>query len=160
MLLKKDVYKAKIKNIEDKISDITNLANNASRKAKINDVKGEIPCITNLVTKASLNAKINDVKNKMPTITNLAITTGVTAVANKIPNVNNLVTKTDYNTKINEIEEKIPDHNHDKYITTPEFNKLTLKNFAARLAQANLARKSGIANFAHTKKKRQILMIY
>ena len=42
--------------------------------------------------------------------------------------------KTDYNTKINEIEKKITDHNHDKYITTPEFNKLTSENFAARLA--------------------------
>ena len=36
---------------------------------------------------------------------------------------------------------------HDKYITTPEFNKLTAENFAARLAQANLASKSDIANF-------------
>ena len=26
---------------------------------------------------------------------------------------------------------KITDHNHDKYITTPEFNKLTSENFAA-----------------------------
>ena len=55
--------------------------------------------------------------------------------------------KTDYNTKINEIEKKITDHDHDKYITTPEFNKLTAENFAARLAQANLASKSDIANF-------------
>ena len=31
------------------------------------------------------------------------------------------------------------DNNHDKYITTPEFNKLIAENFAARLAQANLA---------------------
>ena len=34
---KKDIYNAKIKNIEDKISDI----------AKINEIKGEIPNITN-----------------------------------------------------------------------------------------------------------------
>ena len=33
---------------------------------------------------------------------------------------------------------KLADHKHDKYITTPEFNKLTVENFAARLAQANL----------------------
>ena len=33
------------------------------------------------------------------------------------------------------------DHDHDKCITTPEFNKLTATNFAARLAQANLASK-------------------
>ena len=42
---------------------------------------------------------------------------------------------------------KITDHNHDKYISTPEFNKLTSENFAARLKQANLASESEIANF-------------
>ena len=36
-----------------------------------------------------------------------------------------LVEKTDYSVKINEIEKKITVHNHDKYITTQEFNKLT-----------------------------------
>ena len=44
------------------------------------------------------------------------------------------------------MENKIADLNHDKYVTTPEFNKLTSENFAARLKQANLARKSDIAN--------------
>ena len=41
--------------------------------------------------------------------------------------------KTDYNTKINEIKKKITDY--CCYIITPEFNKLTTKNFAARLEQ-------------------------
>ena len=50
--------------------------------------------------------------------------------------------KTDYDTKVNEIEKKITNHKHDKYITSPEFNKLTGENFAARLAQANLVRKT------------------
>ena len=27
---------------------------------------------------------------------------------------------------------RITDHDHNKYITTPEFNKLTSENFAAR----------------------------
>ena len=35
-VVKKDVYNAKIKNIEDKIPDITNLATKASLNAKIN----------------------------------------------------------------------------------------------------------------------------
>ena len=35
-VVKKDVYNAKIKNIEDKIPDITNLATNASLNANIN----------------------------------------------------------------------------------------------------------------------------
>ena len=63
-----------------------------------------------------------------------------------IPNISNLVKKKkDYNTKINEIEKKITDH--DRYIITQEFNKLTGKNFAARLKQANLASKNDIVSF-------------
>ena len=57
--VKKDVYNAKMKNIEDKIPDITNLATNTTLNAKINEVKVEIPSITNLATNGSLNAKIN-----------------------------------------------------------------------------------------------------
>ena len=66
----------------------------------------------------------------------------MTAVENKIPSVSNIVKKTDYNTKINEIEKKITDHDHDKYITTPEINKLIAENFAARLKQANFSNKN------------------
>ena len=82
-------------------------------------------------------------------MTDLATTTTtLTAVENKIANVRNLAKNTDYNTKISEIQNKITtDHDHDKYITTPEFNKLTSENYTARLAQANLAKKSDIANF-------------
>ena len=77
----------------------------------------------------------------------MATTTAVTAVENKISNVSNLVNKTDCNTKINETENKITtDYDHDKYITTQEFNKSTSENFIARLEQAHLASKIGIAN--------------
>ena len=55
--------------------------------------------------------------------------------------------KPDYTEKINEIEKKITDHDHNKYITTQEFDKLPSENFAARLAQTNLARKRDLANF-------------
>ena len=44
---RKDVYNAKIKNIEDEIPNITNLATKASLNAKINEVKGGIPSVTN-----------------------------------------------------------------------------------------------------------------
>ena len=57
--------------------------------------------------------------------------------------------KTKYNLKINEIEKKSTDHNHEKYIITPKFNKLRSENFAARSKQANLATKSDIANFVN-----------
>ena len=43
------------------------------------------------------------------------------------------------NRKISEVENKIP--NQDKYITTPEFNKLTARSFSARLNQANIMTK-------------------
>ena len=63
----------------------------------------------------------------------LSTNSSLTAVENKVPNVSNLVRKTDYNTTINEIKKKITGHDHDKYITTPEFNKLTSENFTATL---------------------------
>ena len=101
--------------------------------------------ITNLATKTILNTKINEVKNEIPSISSLA-TTALTAVENKILSVSNLVKKTDYDTKVNEIEKKITDHTHDKYITTPEFNKLTAENFPARLPQADLVIKPDFDN--------------
>ena len=112
-VVKKFVYNAKIKDIEDKIPDVTNIVTITTLNAKINEAKNEILSITNLATSTALNAKIKEVKNKMPNITNLTTTTVLTAVENKIPH-------------------------HSKYITTPEFNKLTAEKFAVRLAQANL----------------------
>ena len=42
-VVKKDVYCAKNKDIEDNIPDITTLATNTTRNAKIDEVKSEIP---------------------------------------------------------------------------------------------------------------------
>ena len=45
--------------------------------------------------------------------------------------------KSDYHIKITEIENKIAtDHDHDKYITTQNFNKLLPEDFTAGLIQA------------------------
>ena len=121
-VVKKNVYNADIKDIEDKIPDITSLATNNNKIILENKVKNEIPSITNLAATAALNAKINDVNNKIPNVTNLAITTALTAVKNKIPD-------------------------QGKYLTTPKPIKLTAENFAGRLAQVNLASKSHIVNF-------------
>ena len=41
-VVNKDVYNAKINDIEDKTRDITNLATKTTINAKINEVKGEI----------------------------------------------------------------------------------------------------------------------
>ena len=53
-VVKRDVCNDNIKNIEDKIPDITNLATKNTLNAKINEVKGEIPSTTNLATNPSL----------------------------------------------------------------------------------------------------------
>ena len=78
--------------------------------------------------------------------------TKITEIEGKIPDVRSLATKTalttEYNTKITEIENKLDNHNHDKYITTPEFNALAADLFHARLARANLVRKTNFDNTA------------
>ena len=48
--------------------------------------------------------------------------------------------------KLVDLKKNLTYHNHDKYITTPEFNTLAPNIFKARLAQANVI-------------KRQILML-
>ena len=75
-------------------------------------------------------------------VSSLATKTALTMVENKIPCISSLLKKTDYNTKITEIEKKLTDHNHDKYITTPEFNTLAVDVFNARLARASLVAKT------------------
>ena len=42
-VVKKDVYNTKIKNIEDKIPDITNFATNTTHNAETNEIKNKIP---------------------------------------------------------------------------------------------------------------------
>ena len=111
------------------------------------NIEDEIPDITNLATKTTLNAKISEVKGEIANITNLMLLT-LSLILLKIKYLVLVIQskKTDYNTKINEIEKKISDHNHDKYITTPEFNKLLSQNFAPRLMQANLVTKTEFDN--------------
>ena len=92
---------------------------------KICDAGKQIPDRSDLAEKTDLNLKITEIESKIPSIT--ATNSELTAVENKIPDVNSLVKKTDYDTKISEIEKKVSDHNHDKYITTPEFNILAAR---------------------------------
>ena len=55
-------------------------------------------------------------------MTTTFLNTKISEVENKILSTSGVVTKTILNTKINEVDNKIP--NHDKYIATPEFDKL------------------------------------
>ena len=106
------------------------------------EIENKILDTSGLVKKTDYNAKITEIEGKIPSISGLATNAALTAVENKIPNISSLVKKTDYNTKITEIEKKLTDHDHDKYITTPEFNTLAADVFNARLAQANLIPKT------------------
>ena len=98
------------------------------------ELEKKIPDVSNLVKKT----KVTELENKIPDISNLSTKLTLTAVENRMPSVSGLVKKTDYNTKVTEIENKLNNHNHDKYIDTPEFNKSATDVFNARLAQANL----------------------
>ena len=144
MLLKNDVVKIAV---YDKLAAKVNIDTSVfvlKTKYQTDKTKLEkkIPDVTDFVKKT----KLTELENKIPDVSSLATKTALTAVENKIPSVSSLVKKTDYNTKITEIEKKLTDHNHDKYITTPEFNTLAASVFNARLAQANLVAKINFDN--------------
>ena len=87
-VVQKVVYNTKIKNTEDKIPDITNVATNTTLNTKINQAKNEIPSIAILATTIAYSAKINEVKTKY-----------LILLTQKIKYLSNLVKKSDYNTK-------------------------------------------------------------
>ena len=73
-MLKRDAYDDKLKDIEDKI-----------------------PHIINLATKTTVNGKTNEVKNEIPNITNFPTTTALTAVKNKVPDYSKYITTPEFN---------------------------------------------------------------
>ena len=103
------------------------------------ELKKKVPDVCDLVKKA----KLTELENEIPAVISLAKKTVLTAVENKTSTVSSLVKKKkNYDTKITEFDKKFTDHNHEKYITTPEFNTLAASVFNARLAQANLITKT------------------
>ena len=52
-----------------------------------------------------------------------------------------LLKKTSYNTKVTETENRLDNNNHDRHVTTPEFNDLAADAFNIKLAQTNLVTK-------------------
>ena len=109
-------------------------------------LENKIPDTSGLVKNIDYNAKITKIEGKILSNSGLATNAALTVVENKIPNINSLVKKTDYDVKITKLEKKLTDHNHDKYITTPEFNNIAANFFNARLAQANLLTKIFLLN--------------
>ena len=126
MLWKKTVYDtlaAKVNNI-----DTSDFILKTKYQTGKTDLENKIPNLTEFVKKT----KLTKLKNNIPDVSSLATMTALTAVENKIPTVSSIVKKTDYNIKITETEKKLTDHNHGKYITTPEFNALFVSVFNAR----------------------------
>ena len=99
-----------------------------------------------MIVDSNDSTKISEIESRIPSISGLATNSAQTTFENKIPDVSSLVKKTDYDAKISEIKKKITDHDHDIYITTSEFNNLTVTSFAARQAQANLMKKTDFDN--------------
>ena len=125
-VIKKDVYDklvAKVNNIHT-----CDLLLKTKYQTDKTELEKKIPDVTDFVKKA----KLTELENKILDISNLATKTALTVLENKIPDVGSLVKKADYNTKITEIKNKLTNHNHDKYITTPEFNTLAADVFNAR----------------------------
>ena len=124
-VVKNDVVKKAVYNqIAAKVNYIDTSAFVSKTKYRTGKAESEkkIPNVTDFVKKI----KLTGLENKIPDVISLATTNALSAGENKIASVINLVKKTDYNTKISELEKKLTDHNHDKYITTPEFNTLAL----------------------------------
>ena len=140
MLLKETVYDklvAKVNNI-----DTSDFVLKTNSNTKFTGLENKISNTSDLVKKTDYNTKITEIENKIPDISGLATKTALTTVENKIPSISGLVKKTDYNTKITDIENILNNHNHDKYVATPEFNTLAVNVFNTRLAQANLITKT------------------
>ena len=125
------------------MSDV--VKNDVVKKAAYDKLAAKLSNVDTIIfaLKTKYQTDKRELKNKIPEFSSLATKTTSTAVENKIPDVRSLVKKkTNYETKISDLEKKLTDHNHDKYITTPEFNTLAAGVINARLAQANLITKT------------------
>ena len=96
--LKSKVHIGKLETTAVDLSKLSNVVKNdvvekTKYNAKIKNIEDKIPDITNLATKTTPNANTNKVKTEIPSINNLDTTTAITSVKNKIPNVSNLVKK-------------------------------------------------------------------
>ena len=147
--LKTEVEKLGIDKLVPVPSDLAKLSNavknNVVKKTeytklvkKVNsiDTTGFVLKTTYDTDKSDLEKKISDADKKILATCALVKKTDFNS------KISGLVKKTDYKTKISEIENKVNDHNHDKYITTLEFNTMAASGFNARLAaQTDLIKK-------------------
>ena len=139
-VVKNDVYNKLVTKVDN--IDTSGFVLKTKYDTDKSELENKIPDTSGLVKKTDYNTEIIEIEVKSPDVTNLATKSALTTVENKIPDVSGLVKKTDYSTKITEIESKLNNHNHDKYITTLEFNTLAADVFNAKLSRANLVMKT------------------
>ena len=119
-----------LKNVYDKVVTKVNSIDTSGFVLKTKDdtnkseLENKIPDTNGLVKKTYYDVEITDIEGKIPDVSGFATKTTLTSVENKMPDIRSLIKKTDYDTKVTEIENKLNNHNHDKYITTPEFDAL------------------------------------
>ena len=123
MLLKMMLLKKQYNKLVTKVNNID--TDRFLLKATYNADKSKLENI--LAKTVEFSSKITELENKIIDVKKLATNSALTAGENKIPDISSLIIKT------NETETKINNHNHDKYITTPESNTLVAGVFDARL---------------------------
>ena len=97
-------------NIPTKTSDLINDSgfvsnSNFATKAELKEVENKIPNVSNFATKSDVSNSISVVEAKIPSVANLATKEELTAVENKIPIVSGFATKQELNT----VKASIPD---------------------------------------------------
>ena len=83
--------------IPTKTSDLINDSgfvsnSNYATKAELKEVENKIPNVSNFATKSDVSNSVSEVEKKIPSVANLATKEELTAVENKIPNVSNFAT--------------------------------------------------------------------
>ena len=84
-------------NIPTKTSELINDSgfvsnSNFATKAELKEVENKIPNVSNFATKSDVSNSISVVEKKIPSVANLATKEELTAVENKIPNISNFAT--------------------------------------------------------------------
>ena len=84
-------------NIPTKTSDLVNDSgfvsnSNFATKTELKEVENKIPNVSNFATKSDVSNSISVVEAKIPSVANLATKEELTAVENKIPSVTNFAT--------------------------------------------------------------------
>ena len=117
---------AKITELENKISDISNLAT----KIALTTVKNKIPDVSSLVKKTDYNTEVTEIENKLTEhnhdkyITTPKFNTLAADIFNARLAETNLITKMDFDAKLPRINRKITENKTEKLLVKNELNKL------------------------------------